>query len=94
MSFLFDVLACDCCVSKPPTYAHLLPARVFFCSAAHILNMCFRLREWDLNHGRRVSSRVTHEWKTAVCASADLGLVYVDEDSRMSEGSSSTVAGD
>lgn len=36
---------------------------------------------------------VTYEWKTAVCAPADLGLVGVDEDPGMAERAASTIAG-
>lgn len=37
---------------------------------------------------------VTYEWKTAVCAAEDLGLVEVDEDTWMAERTASAVAGD
>lgn len=36
----------------------------------------------------------TYEWKTAVCAPADLGLVGVDKDPGVTERATSTVAGD
>ena len=42
----------------------------------------------------RESSGSTHEWKTAVCAPADLRLIHVDEDAGVAEGTASTVAGD
>jgi hypothetical protein len=35
----------------------------------------------------------TYEWKTAVCAPADLWLVDIDEDPRVAEGTTASVAG-
>lgn len=40
------------------------------------------------------SNLFTHEWHSAVCTPADLRLVCVDEDTRMSQRSSTTIARD
>lgn len=47
-------------------------------------------QEGHCSYSRRES--ITHKWKTTVCAHADLGLVCVDEDSGVSQWSSTSIA--
>ena len=53
------------------------------------LTISIRKRGHQYNKG----SWDSHEWQATVSTPADLGLVYVDEDSRMSQWPSTTVTG-